>query len=113
MTPPYFLLNRIQGDGPAQWDGRQRLLPAEGLETHTTAVCGPSVEEVADSQTEPERVLCSGEMCWRLPSWTTDSWASEMECNCGQDTDTGTTLTLVSKLLLFLALWSSAGQRFP
>lgn len=75
--PPYFLLNRIQGDRPAQWHGRQRLLPAKGLETHTTAVCGPSVEEVADSQTEQERVLCSGEMCWCLPSWTADSWARE------------------------------------
>lgn len=52
---------RIQRDRPAQWDGWQRFLPGEGLETHTAAICGPFVEEAADRQTKPEGILCSGE----------------------------------------------------
>nr|XP_035967356.1 uncharacterized protein LOC118547797 isoform X3 [Halichoerus grypus] len=52
-------VKRIQRNRPAQRDGRQRLLPGEGLEAHTAAVCGPSVEEAADCQTESEGILCS------------------------------------------------------
>jgi hypothetical protein len=50
---PLVLIScRIQRDRPAQWDGWQRLLPGEGLETHTATVFGSFVEETANCQTE-------------------------------------------------------------
>ena len=65
--PSVLALCRIQRNRPAQRDGRQRLLPGEGLETHTAAVWGSFVEEAADCQTESEGILCSGEKCCSRP----------------------------------------------
>lgn len=68
-----WLFFRIQGNRPAQRYGRQGLLPSEGLETHSAAVCGPFVEEAADCQAESEGIFCSGERCCSRPRMQ-DPW---------------------------------------
>ena len=107
--PSVLASYRIQRDRPAQRDGRQRLLPGEGLETHTAAVCGPSVEEAADYQrkSESEGILCSGDSGFMDGRWLPDQRKQEkvmVKRGCW-----GQTLC-ISIPVLFLAAHASAGK---